>query len=162
MLHSITRKNRILTVLALCAVLLLTACSSGGGKSVTVDTAKLAKDLAEGTVTSEALTEMASSMIAGSYYIREDIFAGGSAWKGTGATACEVVVIEAKDAKQTKDVESKLKEHVQSQSDLYADYNAGEVEKLDKAVLKSAGKYTVLCVCDDTAKAEEILKSAGF
>ena len=71
-------------------------------------------------------------------------------------------MIEAKDAKQTKDVEAKLKEHVQSQADLYASYNAGEVEKLEKAVLKSTGKYTALCICDDTAKAEEILKNAGF
>ena len=159
--HLINRKNSILSVLVLCTILLLSACS-GGGKSVSVDTAKLAKELAEGTVTSEELTEMASSMIAGSYYIGDDIFAGGSAWKGTGATACEVVVIEAKDAKQTKDVEAKLKEHVQSQADLYASYNAGEVEKLEKAVLKSTGKYTALCICDDTAKAEEILKNAGF
>ena len=78
------------------------------------------------------------------------------------ATACEVVVIEAKDAKQTKDVEAKLKEHVQSQADLYASYNAEEAGRLDKAIIKTAGKYAVMAVVDDTAKAEEILKKAGF
>ena len=161
--HFSFRKFCTCAALLFTCFFLLTGCSGGKkGGDVTIDPAALAKELAEGSVTSEALTEMASSMIAGSYYISDDIYAGGSAWKGTGATACEVVVIEAKEAGKTGDVESKLKEHVASQSDLYASYAPEEVEKLDKAVLKSTGKYTVLCVCDDTAKAEEILKKAGF
>ena len=156
------RKTISLTVLALMTAFVLCACGGKKESEVTVDSAKLAKQLAEETVTSEELTELASSMIAGTYYISDDISAGGSAWKGTGATACEVAVIEVKDSSKTKDVEGNLKEHIDSQSELYASYNAGEVEKLDKAILKSAGKYTVMCVCDDTDKAESILKDYGF
>ena len=152
--------------IAVIGMLFLTVLALGGcskkSKEVTVDAAKLAADLSSQAVSSEALTEMASAMVADTYYISKDIFANGVAYRGSGATACEVAVIECKDAGQTKDVEAKLKEHVASQSDLYASYNAGEVEKLDKAVIKSAGKYTVLCVCDDTGKAESILKESGF
>ena len=157
---SIFKRTVLLFGLTL-AVLSLSACSKGG-KEVSVDTAKLAKELSEQAVTSETLTQMAPEMVAASYYISDDIYASGSAWKGTGATACEVVVIEAKKAGQTKDVEAKLKEHVKSQSELYASYNAGEVEKLDNAVIKSIGKYTVLCVCDDNEKANDVLKGYGF
>ncbi|MEI3139477.1 MAG: hypothetical protein V8T31_08105 [Lachnospiraceae bacterium] len=36
-----------------------------------------------------------------------------------------------------------------------------EVAKLD-AYLKTKGNYVVFCVTDDTAKANEIIKEAGF
>lgn len=49
-----------------------------------------------------------------------------------------------------------------NQKNLYASYNAEEAGRLDDAIIKSAGKYTVLCVCDDTDKANEILKENGF
>ena len=137
--------------------------SSGGKKKeVTVDTASLAAQLSEKAVTSDTLTETSSAMIAGIYFIPEDTYQSGTAYMSSGATACEVAVIECKKADQTKAVEDLFKQRVASQSELYASYNAGEVEKLDKAVIKSVGKYSVLCVCDDAAGAENILKEAGF
>ena len=144
------------------AALLLSACSGGGKKEVTIDPASLAAQLSEKTVTSDTLTETSSSMIAGIYFIPEDSFQSGAAYMSSGATACEAAVIECKNADQAKAVAELFKQRVASQSELYANYNAGEVEKLDKAVIKSAGKYAVLCVCDDPAKAESILKEAGF
>ena len=160
MIHTCLKRTAVIGMLIL-AVPALAGCSKKS-KEVTVDAAKLAADLSSQAVTSETLTEMASAMVADTYYISKDAYVNGVAYKGTGATACEVAVIECKNADQTKDVEAKLKEHVSSQSDLYASYNAAEVEKLDKAFIMSAGKYTVLCVCDDTAKAESILKESGF
>ena len=59
-------------------------------------------------------------------------------------------------------MEKLFKTRVDNQSSLYASYNEGEVAKLDKAIIKSAGAYTVLCVSDDTDKANEILKEYGF
>ena len=59
-------------------------------------------------------------------------------------------------------MEKLFKTRVTNQSNLFASYNAGEVSKLDKAIIRSSGKYTVLIVCDDTEKAEEILKENGF
>ena len=150
---------RILPLLL--AVLLLTACG-GGKKEVTVDVQKLADELNSQTVTGDSLTTTAANMLPTIYFIGEDVLANGAAYMSAGSTACEVAVIECKDAKQTADVEKLLKQRVQSQSDLYASYNAGEVTRLDSAIIKSAGKYVVLCVCDDKAKAEEILKSYGF
>ncbi len=154
-------KNMLLCVslLTLCAVL-LGACS--GGKKVSVDPAALAKDLASEAVTSEELTQIADSMVAATYYIPDDTYAAGWAYKGSGATACEVAVIECKKAEQTKDVEKLLQDHVDSQSELYASYNPDEVKKLDKALIKSAGTYVVLCVCDNEDQATSIFKKAGF
>lgn len=138
----------------------LTAC--GGKKDITVDVEKLANELQSETVTSDTLSSTAAEMLPSIYFVDADQMAKGAAYMSSGATACEIAVIECKEASQTGDVEKLFKTRVSNQSSLFASYNAGEVSKLESAVIKSSGKYVVLAVCDDTAKAEEILKNYGF
>lgn len=147
----------------LCATALtlsLTACG-GKEKDVTVDTAKLAGELLE-TVTSDQLTQTSSDLLPSIYFYDAEDVSSGVAYTSSGATACEVAIVQSTEQKHTSEMEKLFQSHVDSQSELYASYNQGEVDKLDKAIIKSAGTYTVLCVCDDTAKAEEILKGYGF
>ncbi|MDO4322639.1 MAG: DUF4358 domain-containing protein [Lachnospiraceae bacterium] len=149
--------------LLLCAVLMafcLTACG-GKEKEISVDTAKLADELLA-TVTSDTLSETASDMLPSIYFFEDGTIDSGTAYASSGATACEVAIVKSKDAKNTTDIEKLFQTRVDNQSELYASYNEGEVAKLDKAIIKSAGAYTVLCVCDDVDKANEILKGYGF
>ena len=127
-----------------------------------MDPASLAKSLAEQTVTSDTLTQTADAMLGTIYYLDDDTLSSGAAYMSAGSTACEAAVIECKDEKQPAAVKEKFEARVKSQSELYASYNQEEVAKLDKAIIKTAGRYAVLVVCDDQAKAEEILKEAGF
>lgn len=148
----------------LCTALLslsLTACSGGGSKDITIDPAKLSGELLT-AVTSDTLSQTASELIPSIYFIEADDMESGIAYASSGATACEVAVIQSKDASKTDDVEQLFQKRVDNQSELYASYNQGEVDKLDKAIIKSAGAYTVLCVCDDTDRANDILKEYGF
>ena len=145
-----------MVVIAVC----LTAC--GGSKDITVDVDKLANELQSQTVTSDTLSSTAVEMLSSIYFVDAEQMEKGAAYMSSGATACEVAVIVCKKASQTSEVEKLFKTRVANQSDLFASYNAGEVSKLDKAIIKSSGKYTVLIVCDDTEKAEEILKENGF
>ena len=138
----------------------LTACG-GKNKEVTIDTGKLASDLLA-TVTSDTLTETASDLLPSIYYLDADSIESGVSYMSSGTTACEVTVIQSKEEKNTAEVEKFFQTRVDNQSNLYASYNAGEADKLDKAIIKSAGAYTVLCVCDDTDKANDILKDYGF
>lgn len=145
------------------AITMLSACGkSGGSADVTVDSAALAKELTSSAVTSDTLTEAQSTMLSTIYFISEEDLAGGAAYMSAGSTACEVAVVELKDASKTKDAEEKFKSRVQSQSDLYASYAPDEVTKLNNAIIKSTGKYTVLVVCDNTDAANEVLKKYGF
>ena len=150
------------------AVLLCGILAGCGGKKepakadLTVDTAALAEKLNTETVTSDTLTEANSSIIPTIYMIDAGDIANASAYTSSGATACEVAVIELNDAAKSEDVKKLFEARVKNQSELYASYNAGEVDKLDKAVIDTEGKYAVLVVCDDAAKAQEILKEAGF
>lgn len=140
----------------------LTACG-GKDKDVTIeiDTAALAKDL-QTAVTSDTLAQTASEMIPSIYFYDEASVASSVAYASSGATACEVAVVESKDAKYTSEMEKLFQTRVDNQSDLYASYNEGEVAKLDDAIIESNGVYTVLCVCDDVDKAKEVLKEYGF
>lgn len=139
----------------------LTACGGGKDKDVSIDTAKLAGDLLE-TVTSDKLTETASDMLSSIYFFEDGAIEEGTAYASSGATACEIAVVKSSDAEKTADIEKLFQTRVNNQSDLYASYNEAEVTRLDDAIIKSAGAYTVLCVTDDVDKAENILKEYGF
>lgn len=150
-----------LTTLLCTAFLVLGLTACGGSKEVTVDPAKLAGEL-QAAVTSDTLSETASDMLPSIYFFEEDAIEEGVAFASSGATACEIAVVKSTDAKNTANVEKLFQTRVDNQSALYASYNQGEVDKLDKAIIKSTGAYTVLCVCDDVDKANEILKGYGF
>lgn len=148
----------------LCAAamaLSLTACGGGNDKDVSIDTAKLSGELLE-TVTSDQLSETASDMLSSIYFFEDGTIETGTAYASSGATACEVAVVQSKDAKNTAEVEKLFRTRVSNQSELYASYNEAEVARLEEAIVKSAGAYTVLCVTDDTDKANDILKEYGF
>lgn len=151
-------------ILVLCTAamsLMLTACGGKKEKEISVDVSKLADELLA-TVSSDELSETASDMLPSIYFYETDDVASAAAYASSGATACEIAVIESKDSKNTEAVEKLLQTRVDNQSSLYASYNEAEVSRLDDAIIKSAGAYTVLCVCDDTDKAEEILEGYGF
>ncbi len=148
----------------LCTVLMavsLTAC--GGGekkKEVTVDVEKLAEELLT-TVTTDTLAKMSVDPSTVYFYEADDV-AKVAAYASSGTTACEVAVIESKDASKTGEIAKLLQDRVENQETLYSSYNAEEAAKLKDAIIKEAGSYSVLCVCDDTDQAEKILKEYGF
>ena len=158
----ITKKIMTALLAAAAAMFVLTGCSGGKKKEISVQPDQLASEIASAAVTSDTLTPAAAEMIQGIYYISDDIYQNGSAYMSAGSTGCEVVVIECREASQTADVEKAFKDRVKSQQSLYESYAPEEAAKIKKAVIKTGGKYAVLVVCDDTGKAEEILKKAGF
>ena len=77
-------------------------------------------------------------------------------------TASGDVVIKCSDSSYVSEVKGLFETRVKNQSDLYSSYNADEVKNLDNAIIKTSGNYAVLCVTNDTAAAEKVLKEAGF
>ncbi len=135
--------------------------NSSSSNTVEIDTDQLAEALLD-TVTSDTLTQTAESLIPSIYNLNEDDIVSAAAYASSGATACEVAVIQSKDADDTASVEESLQAHVDSQEELYASYNESEAARLETAIIESADAWTVLCVCDDTDGAEEILQDYGF
>lgn len=154
-------KKHYLLFAVILAALLLTGC--GGKKKsegVSVDVNKLCKDL-QGTIQGD-LNEVSTDILASTYFLDMEKIEESTAALNSGASACEVVVIKCKDSSYVSEAEELFKNRVASQTTLFASYDAAEVSKLDATILKSAGNYVVFCVTDDTAKADEIIKEAGF
>ena len=157
----LNRKMNYMLLLMLTCTLLLAGCG-GGKKKVNVDVSALASELNEQTVTSDSLTQAAEAMVPTIYNIDASLLSSSSVYTNSGATSCEVGVFECTDEKAATTVKTALETHAASQEELYRSYNAPEADKLAKAIIKTQGKYAVIVVCDDTAKAEEILKKNGF
>ncbi|MCC8051128.1 MAG: DUF4358 domain-containing protein [Clostridiales bacterium] len=154
-------KKGIGILCAAAAAIMLTACGSKQEETVSIEIESLAEELLE-TVTSDSLSETASSLIPSIYYLDEDAVVSAVAYASSGATSCEIAVIESADTEDAAAAEEKLQTRVDNQTELYATYNESEADRLDTAIIKSTGVYTVLCVCDDTDAAEKILDSYGF
>lgn len=155
-------KKLKLILITLLSLLLLAACGSKKSSGeVTTDPSTLAKQLAEETVTSDTLSEVSTDIMASTYFVDTTKIEASSAYMSM-RFACEAAVIKCSDADYASEVSDLLKQRVSNQKDLYSSYNAGETTKLENAIIKTSGNYVVLCVCDDTSKAEEILKNAGF
>lgn len=156
-------KKLSIVLVAIVSMLLLTACGGKkGAAEVTASPAELAKELAETAVTSDALSEISTDIMASTYFVDLEKIEDSSAYLSTGASACEAAVIKCSDASYAAEVKTLLENRVSNQTELFSSYNAAETKKLESAIIKTSGNYVVLCVADDTAKAEEILKKAGF
>ena len=154
-------KKLIVLAAAAVAALCLTACGKGGSAK-SVDVAKLADELNSSVITSDTLSETKSEMLSSIYFFEEGQVTNSKVYMSGNATADEIVVVECKDEDTAKAVQELLKTRVSNQKELFASYNADEAGKLDKAIVKAAGKYAVMVVCDDYDKAQSILKEAGF
>ena len=155
-------RNRIaVAAAAILAALALTACS-GSGKAKDVDVAKTADALYETVNAKDSLSETQKEMLGSIYFFEDGQLVNSKVYMSDAATADEIVVAECKDEDAAKKAAELLNTRVKNQKDRFATYNPDEAPKLDKAIVKSSGKYVVLCVCDDYDKAESILKDAGF
>ncbi len=153
------KKRIMLCLTAMVLVFALTACGKKSDE-VTVDVKKLAADLQE-SITSE-VAEVSSDIFASTFFVDMEKVDESIAYLNSGAYAGEIAIVKCSSSDYVSEAEELFKTRAKNQSSLFADYNAPEAAKLDTAIIKSAGSYVVYCVPDDTAKAEDILKAAGF
>lgn len=151
-----------LSLLTIFLMLTLTACSAGKDKDITVDINKLSDEIQSQAVTTDKLVKSTDDNFASTYFVDMSKAEESIAYLSSATTACEVAVVKCKDSAYVSEVEKLFKTRATNQSKLFATYNTTEAAKLDSAIIKTAGNYVVLCVVDDNAKAEEILKNYGF
>lgn len=151
-----------LCLMAVMMTVALAACGKDEPKEVTAAADDIAKELVSDTVTSDTLTKASTDYVASTYFFDMNEVEDSAAYFSSATTACEVAVIKCNNPDYVKEVESLLKQRVDNQKTLYSTYNADEASRLDKAIIKTAGNYAVLCVSDDNDKADEILSKYGF
>lgn len=178
-------KNLIAAAL-LSALLLFTACSSGGGSTQTGDNADSSKPTQSSDGQGEPAaapdpSEIVSAVLAEipitsgvekgkddlpDYYSDIDVSQVESASFSicaSGAFPDEIAVVKCTDSSAAAAVKSALEKRLASQTELYSTYTPDEMYKLDTAKIYTSGNYAVFIALSDNDKAKEIIdgKLAG-
>ena len=125
-----------------------------------VDVDKAAESILSGIGFKDQMTKVDKDVIENLYLIKEKDVKKCAVYVSTGATAEELAVFEAKNAKSADKILKQCKLRVKIQKSAFEVYNPDEVGKLSNSVVKKSGDYVVLCVSENKDKASELIKSA--
>ena len=145
-------KRTAAAILAISLIFALSACGQEKAPELNID--EFGEELYSAGTFGETLYALDESVAQGIYGINADT----RCWvrAGTGATAEELAVFEAKDADAAAALVEKLQAQNADRIENYADYIPAEVPKLENAVILSGGRYVVLCVATDASAVREL------
>lgn len=146
--------KRIILLIMMAA--LLTGCGKKEVANINPD--DIANRLLKEVTYGGNMDQMNDDMIAILYDVNAEDVSKQIVYCSTDATADEIAVFEATSEDAVKRVEEVVKQRVTDQKASFEGYGPKEVEKLEKAIVKRVGKVVVLCVSNDSDKANEILK----
>lgn len=157
------RKSLLLVLITLIVVggLLLTAgCGedSEEKKEYNVNATALAEELVAKVKFDSQMSIIDPSFLSVSYIIEEGVEA--VSYKAGGQLADEVTIFTAPNEKIAKKMLSNVKDYLDERSELFADYAADEVAKIEKCFAEQKGKYVVLCITNDIDNAKTIINKA--
>lgn len=166
MKKQITRHAFLLLMIAT-MFMALTACSNNNGNStqettsfapVELNITEISQSILDSGVFADELSQVDSSYSEMLMNITKEEYVSAMIYMGSGATAERLILFEAADNTAAAALEEKCASHVKEQTEAYAGYLPAEVDKLEHAILKTSGKYVILCVAEDYSKAEEMIQ----
>lgn len=138
--------------LLLTGMMMLTVLTACGSKTVTIDVNEAATALCNNLTYVGTMQEVASKQLETTYDgIQMDSIVASKVYMD-GFTAEEVAVFEMTDDAAATSLKTVLETYVSARKDLFASYAPEGAARLDKAVIKQAGEYVILCVSNDTEK----------
>lgn len=156
--------KKIISVLLVCVATacLVTGCGESGNtaaKAVPADTKSISDKIKSSAKFTDQLSEVSTAAAEKRYGVTAAEVKSVDVYVGTGATAEEIAVFQAKDDKAAQKIKGKAEAFVKVQKDSYADYKPAEVPKLSSAVLEQKGTLVALCVSADNQKAKDLISS---
>lgn len=132
-------------------------CSGKGDTAdrTEIDISSLGSELLEKAEFEDELNLVDDTMVKKLYHIEE--FTGAQVYIGSGATAEEIAVFEFDSGEAAEEGLKAAEDRLEGQKEDFASYVPKELQKLDNAVIKQAGKYLVVCV-SNSDEAEKIIK----
>lgn len=157
------KKIILCALLLLCSVLVLASCGEDAKKidpaSVTIDIDALAAKLNEGLTFDDEMY-LVEDYVTVSLYAGADAAADCVSYFNTGATAEAIAVFAMNSADETAAFVTSLESYRDECINQFERYTAGEIAKLENALIGSYGKYVYFIVCPDSAAAQGILDEA--
>ena len=151
------QKKRIVGLIVFLFLFVLSGCGKAAFSATTVEPQKWADKIRTSAKFTDQMTELGTSAALKRYTVSQDKVDACAVYVGTGATAEELSVWKAKDAKAAETILQNAKALVTSQENTYASYSPAEVPKLKNAVVKQQDTVVVLCVSADNSKAKQVI-----
>lgn len=141
--------KRIFAAFAVSVMLL-----SGCGGSVDINAPKLASKLASEGEFAEQLVEVSDEIAAKRLRLSEDEFTECIVYAGTNAVTDEIIIIKSDNTERAAEA---VEAYLKSRREIYKNYRSDEVTKLDDAVIEEKGNCVIVCVSQNSSKAQRII-----
>ena len=141
------------------ALLLVAICATScGNNAVEVNIDSLAEAVVSSLEFEDELMKIDNEM---AYYIHDvaDEVKDTVVYLGSGATAEEVAVFEAKNKAAMKELKEEIADYIDDKREEYENYIPKEVARINKAVIVEKGNYLVLCINNDNEKTRSFIES---
>lgn len=149
------RKLLLVACTVACMMVSLTGC--GGNKEVSADVKALGADLAGKITYQEELAQMDIDTAAMFMNLSDVNVTDYVIYENSGATTEEIIVLECASSDDASKAANVFKTRIADQRESFENYVPEELDKLDKAVLATSGKYAVLSVSNDPETAKSII-----
>jgi len=139
-------------------LIIMSACGSSGatgGKApaasvFTMDVSAAGERLYKELEYRDTLEELDPAIVFTLLGINEDDVAEVKCYFSSGATAEEVIVFKATDAKALEALKTAVSERIEDQKNVYVSYAPQEVAYLKGAIVQAKGDYLIYCVPADS------------
>ncbi len=141
------------------ALLLVAICATScGNNAVEVNIDSLAEAVVSSLGFEDELVKIDNEM---AFYIHDvaDEVKDTVVYLGSGATAEEVAVFEAKNKAAMKELKEEIADYIDDKREEYENYIPKEVARINKATLFENGNYLVLCINNDNEKTRSFIES---
>lgn len=145
-------KKIIYICLSLVFCISMSACSA---KQEEIDINKLATTLLEEVNFSDDLNQIDDKMVERLYNINNAV--SGYVYVGSGATAEEIAVFEFNNKNEADEATKAALQRIDDQKQSFESYVPKELDKLENAIVKTSGRYLIVCISDGD-EAEKIIK----
>jgi hypothetical protein len=152
-------KRWISAILTLALMLCFSACGGGSSSDTAkdIDLTALAADLLDSGAFTDLLNQTADNVPAKLYGYDEADVAQCIMYYGTGATAEEILLVQATSSEAAARLTTACQDRVSDQKTAFSSYVPEELPKLDSAVLETVGNYVIFVVSNDAAAVQTIV-----
>lgn len=152
--------KNIVIVLSIVIVLVVSIIIifSNKNENVNIDIEKLAEELVNSKNFNDNLSEVDKETIIDKYGFNNDSVSNIISYMGSGATAEEILIIEAKDKNKINEIKNIIEEKVKEKEESFRNYLPNEVYKIENSNIECKDKYIILCISNDSEKSLGIIK----
>lgn len=148
------------TLALLCSLLfIVTASGCSAKKAVQIDVDALANKLMSSVKFNDQLTKLDEKAALKLYGLQSSDVTKQSVFVGTGATAEEISVWQAKNADAAKRVKDAVLARIEAQKVGFQDYVPKEMTKLKNPMLVTEGNTVILCLSNQNTTAKQVIDS---